>query len=101
MDCFTYLKCFICGNWTSINDKHSLEKVTVHKKYKKEIRDQKTVFFCLRKKIAFSKHSRHAVQDIDQFVELPRSICNADGLPEKGLKNEKYTIGKPSSPRLK
>jgi hypothetical protein len=48
----------------------------------KEIRDQKTVIFCLWKKIAFSKHIRHGVQDLDQFVELPRALCNADGLPE-------------------
>ena len=61
---------------------------------KKEIRDQKTVISCLRKKIAFSKHSRHAVQDLDQFVELPRALCNADGLPEKGQKSTAATVSK-------
>ncbi|CAC5372949.1 unnamed protein product [Mytilus coruscus] len=60
----------------------SAPKVTVSKQ-KKEIKDQKTVISCLRKKIAFSKFTNKAVSDLDQFLQLPRAICDADGIPEK------------------
>ncbi|CAC5398301.1 unnamed protein product [Mytilus coruscus] len=62
----------------------SAPKVTVSKQ-KKEIKDQKTVISCLRKKIAFSKFTNKAVSDLDQFLQLPRAICDADGIPEKSL----------------
>ncbi|CAC5371098.1 unnamed protein product [Mytilus coruscus] len=38
------------------------------------------------KKIAFSKHSGNAVKDLDQFLQLPRALCDAEGIPEKGQK---------------
>ncbi|VDI55362.1 Hypothetical predicted protein [Mytilus galloprovincialis] len=60
-------------------------KITIHKQ-KKEIKDQNTVISCLRKKIAFSKHSGNAVKDLDQFLQLPRALCDAEGIPEKGQK---------------
>jgi hypothetical protein len=44
--------------------------------------------------IAFSKHSGYAVQDLDQFLQLPRALCNADGLPEKGQKSTAATVFK-------
>ncbi|VDI31327.1 Hypothetical predicted protein [Mytilus galloprovincialis] len=39
-----------------------------------------------KKKIAFSKHSGNAVKDLDQFLQLPRALCDAEGIPEKGQK---------------
>jgi hypothetical protein len=31
-----------------------------------------------------------------RFVELPRALCNADGLPEKGQKSTEATVSKVS-----
>ncbi|CAC5392687.1 unnamed protein product [Mytilus coruscus] len=39
-----------------------------------------------KKKIAFSKHSGNAVKDLDQFLQLPRALCDTEGIPEKGQK---------------
>ncbi|CAG2184537.1 unnamed protein product [Mytilus edulis] len=64
----------------------SSPKVTVHKQ-KKEIKDNKTVISCLRKQIAFSKLSSEPVSDLDQFLALPRAICDAEGIPMKGQKS--------------
>lgn len=61
-------------------------KITVHKQ-KKEIRDNKTVITCLRKKIAFSKFTNKPVSALEQFLQLPRAICDADVIPEKGQKS--------------
>ncbi|CAC5404123.1 unnamed protein product [Mytilus coruscus] len=64
----------------------SSPKVTVYKQ-KKEIKDNKTVISCLRKQIAFSKLSSEPVTDLDQFLALPRAICDAEGIPLKGQKS--------------
>ncbi|CAC5402436.1 unnamed protein product [Mytilus coruscus] len=64
----------------------SSPKVTVYKQ-KKEIKDNKTVFSCLRKQIAFSKLSSEPVTDLDQFLALPRAICDAEGILLKGQKS--------------
>jgi hypothetical protein len=61
----------------------------VHKQ-KKEIKDNKTVIECLRKQIAFSKLTGKAVVHLDQFVTLPRAICDTSGIPEKGKKIQCY-----------
>ena len=68
-------------------------KVTVCKQ-KKEIKDQKTVISCLRKKIAFSKMNNKPISDLDQFLQLPRAICDADGIPEKGQKSSALSVFK-------
>jgi hypothetical protein len=47
----------------------------------------KTVIECLRKQIAFSKLTGKAVVHLDQFVTLPRAICDTSGIPEKGKKS--------------
>jgi hypothetical protein len=57
--------------------------VTVFKQ-KKEIKDNQTVISCLRKQIAFSKLTQKPVTDLDQFSTLPRSISDANGIPEDG-----------------
>jgi hypothetical protein len=69
----------------------ALPKVSVHKQ-KKEIKDNKTVIECLRKQIAFSKLTGKAVVHLDQFVTLPRAICDTSGIPEKGKKSNATKI---------
>ena len=64
----------------------SVPKVTVHTK-KKEIKDNQIIIACLRKKIAFSKLTKEAITDLDQFIGLPKAICNSEGIPEKGQKS--------------
>ncbi|CAC5377132.1 unnamed protein product [Mytilus coruscus] len=71
----------------------SISKVTVHRQ-KKEIKDQKTVISCLRKKIAFSKLTNKPVSNLEQFIQLPRAICDAEGVPEKGQKSWATTVFK-------
>jgi hypothetical protein len=46
----------------------------------KEIKDNKSVIECLRKQIAFSKLTGKAVVHLDQFVTLPRAICDTSGI---------------------
>ena len=72
-------------------------KVTVQKQ-NKEIKDNKTVISCLRKKIAFSKSTNKPIQDLDQFLQLPRALCNADGIPEKGVKSHASSFFRISYP---
>ncbi|CAC5419098.1 unnamed protein product [Mytilus coruscus] len=94
-DLGNYLKCFLFRTCESAGKppprkRRNLKsfapiKITIHKQ-KKEIKDQNTVISCLRKKIAFSKHSGNAVKDLDQFLQLPRALCDAEGIPEKGQK---------------
>ncbi|VDI21136.1 Hypothetical predicted protein [Mytilus galloprovincialis] len=57
-------------------------KISMHKQ-KKEIKDNQTVISCLRKQIAFSKHTQKPVTDLDQFISLPRAISDASGQPLK------------------
>ncbi|CAG2252648.1 unnamed protein product [Mytilus edulis] len=71
--------------WSKYLPNLKIKQVTVTKQ-KKEIKDNKTVISCLRKKAA-SKFSNKAVSDLDQFLQLPRAICDADGIPEKGQKS--------------
>ncbi|CAG2213915.1 unnamed protein product [Mytilus edulis] len=71
----------------------SISKVTVHRQ-KKERKDQKTVISCLRKKIAFSKLTNKPVSNLEQFIQLPRAICDAEGVPEKGQKSWATTVFK-------
>ena len=75
----------------------SAAKVTVHRQ-KKEIKDQKTVISCLRKKIAFSKFTSKPVSNLEQFLQLPRAICDADGIPEKGQKSWATSVFKKMYP---
>ncbi|CAC5388151.1 unnamed protein product [Mytilus coruscus] len=94
-DLGNYLKCFLFRTCETAGKppprkRRNLKtfapiKITIHKQ-KKEIKDQNTVISCLRKKIAFSKHSGNAVKDLDQFLQLPRALCDAEGIPEKGQK---------------
>ncbi|VDI52433.1 Hypothetical predicted protein, partial [Mytilus galloprovincialis] len=94
-DMANYLKCFLFRTYETAGKPPSRKrrnlktfapiKITIHKQ-KKEIKDQNTVISCLRKKIAFSKHSGNAVKDLDQFLQLPRALCDAEGIPEKGQK---------------
>jgi hypothetical protein len=58
---------------------------TKKKKYK-NVKDHKTAISCLRKKVAYSKFTSKPVLDLDQFQQLPRAICDADGIPENGQK---------------
>ncbi|CAC5421238.1 unnamed protein product [Mytilus coruscus] len=67
------------------------QKVSMHKQ-KKEIKDNQTVISCLRKKIAFSKHTQEPVTDLDQFISLPRAISDASGLPVKGTKSNALKV---------
>ncbi|CAC5399271.1 unnamed protein product [Mytilus coruscus] len=53
-------------------------KISMHKQ-KKEIKDNQTMISCLRKQIAFSKHTQKPVTDLDQFISLPRAISDASG----------------------
>ncbi|CAC5360249.1 unnamed protein product [Mytilus coruscus] len=95
-DLGNYLKCFLFRTCETAGKppprkRRNLKtfapiKITIHKQKKKEIKDQNTVISCLRKKIAFSKHSGNAVKDLDQFLQLPRALCDAEGIPEKGQK---------------
>ena len=84
-DLNNYIKCFLfrTSGGTKVPPRKrrnlktfSTPKVTVHKQ-KKEIKDHKTVISCLRKKIAYSKFTSKPVLDLDQFLQLPRAICNA------------------------
>ncbi|VDH93405.1 Hypothetical predicted protein [Mytilus galloprovincialis] len=94
-DMANYLKCFLFRTYETAGKPPSRKrrnlktfapiKITIHKQ-KKEIKDQNTVISCLRKEIAFSKHSGNAVKDLDQFLQLPRALCDAEGIPEKGQK---------------
>ena len=102
-DLQNYLKCFLLKvSGTDAKQpprkKRNLKtfdpnKTTVHQQ-KKKIKDQNTVISCLRKKIAFSKYTNKPVQDLDQFLRLPRAICDADGMPEKGQKSSAATVFK-------
>ncbi|CAC5386181.1 unnamed protein product [Mytilus coruscus] len=67
------------------------QKVSMHKQ-KKEIKDNQTVISCLRKKIAFSKHTQEPVTDLDQLISLPRAISDASGLPVKGTKSNALKV---------
>ena len=73
-------------------------KVTVSKQ-KKEIKDNKTVS-CLRKKIAYSKFTNKPISDLDQFIQLPRAICDANGIPEKGQKSWATSVLKKLYPEV-
>jgi hypothetical protein len=42
--------------------------------------------------IAFSKLTGKAVVHLDQFVTLPRAICDTSGIPEKGTKSNATNI---------
>ncbi|CAC5388729.1 unnamed protein product [Mytilus coruscus] len=91
-----YIQCFLIRvSDISVKQPHrnrrnlktfSSPKVTVYKQ-KKEIKDNKTVISCLRKQIAISKLSSEPVTDLDQFLALPRAICDAEGIPLKGQKS--------------
>ncbi|CAG2204979.1 unnamed protein product [Mytilus edulis] len=66
-------------------------KISMHKQ-KKEIKDNQTVISCLRKQIAFSKHTQKPVTDLDQFISLPRAISDASGQPLKGTKSNALKV---------
>ncbi|CAC5406690.1 unnamed protein product [Mytilus coruscus] len=66
-------------------------KISMHKQ-KKEIKDNQTVISCLRKQIAFSKHTQKPVTDLDQFISLPRAISDATGQPLKGTKSNTLKV---------
>ncbi|CAC5421245.1 unnamed protein product [Mytilus coruscus] len=67
------------------------QKVSMHKQ-KKEMKDNQTVISCLRKKIAFSKHTQEPVTNLDQFISLPRAISDASGLPVKVTKSNALKV---------
>ncbi|CAC5394857.1 unnamed protein product [Mytilus coruscus] len=66
-------------------------KISMHKQ-KKEIKDNQTVISCLRKQIAFSKHTQKPVTDLDQFISLPRAISDTSGQPLKGTKSNALKV---------
>ena len=49
-------------------------------------KDRKTLLSCLRKTIANCKSSGTPVPALLQFNELPRALCDAEGMPHKGSK---------------
>ncbi|CAC5360341.1 unnamed protein product [Mytilus coruscus] len=66
-------------------------RISMHKQ-KKEIKDNQTVISCLRKQIAFSKHTQKPVTDLGQFISLPRAISDASGQPLKGIKSNALKV---------
>jgi hypothetical protein len=74
-------------------------KLSIYKQ-KKELQDQKTVISCLRKKIAFSKLTNQPISDLEQFIQLPRALCDAEGIPEKGQKSWASSVFKKQYPNI-
>jgi hypothetical protein len=44
--------------------------------------------------IAFSKINNKPIYDLDQFLQLPRAICDTEGIPEKGKKSSAVSVFK-------
>ena len=74
-------------------------KLSIYKQ-KKEIQDQKTVISCLRKKIAFSKLTNQPIPDLEQCIQLPRALCDAEGIREKGQKSWASLVFKRQYPNI-
>ena len=74
-------------------------KLSIYKQ-KKEIQDQKTVISCLRKKIAFSKLTNQPISDLEQCIQLPRALCDAEGIREKGQKSWASLVFKRQYPNM-
>ena len=52
----------------------------------------------MRKKVAYYKFTSKPVLDLDQFQQLPRAICDADGIPENGQKPSATSVFKTMYP---
>jgi len=60
----------------------------IQRKIKVIERERKLVNKCIRRKIAWSSRAGDVVQEPgEQFLELPRAICDSNGEPNKGQKS--------------
>ncbi len=63
--------------------RNQLKVFTVTKIVKSKIRkidqDQNIIDLCMNQQIAYSIKSGEAIKKFEQFIPLPRAICNADG----------------------
>jgi hypothetical protein len=89
-----YLKCVILNvsrTGKVSRQRRNLKTYTVERasaiKQKQAVKDQNTVIACLRKQIAWSKATSHAIEDLDQLCTLPRILADEDGFPAKGQKS--------------
>ena len=98
-DCFNaYIKCIVLrepGSKLPSRKRVNLKTFSARKKTatkeRREIADQRLQISCLRRQLALSKSSQERVQELNQFISLPRGICDPNGIQ---LKHAKATIAK-------
>lgn len=52
----------------------------------------------MREKVAYSKFTSKSVLELDQFQQLPRAICDTNGIPLKGQKSWATSVFKKMYP---
>jgi len=63
------------------------EKKVTKQRYNTLEKEKKLVSNCLKQRLVWCQYSKERPPTAEQYIELPRALANADGIPHKGKKS--------------